>query len=192
MCLITNPSQGSDINLFLSRVHCPRAGPPQGTLPITRPSTIRPPSIPTSLQSLAPSRTTPTHHPSNLIPSPSRPPIPQPPPPQAPGSASRSKRPSLSPTPKQGGRLSRRTRPLLPANRPLSQRSRTAPSTTLKPLQGSKLGTLLLPLSKSTRLALPTRGVLFRDPGPPKFPCQRGVLMLCPRPLTALLMHLVR
>lgn len=150
MCLTTNTSQGTITSLRTRAQPLLRAGHPWATPLIPRANTTQHPPTPTSTSLLSTppptSRTTTPLRPPSPTLSPSRPPTPPPRLPPGPGSASRSRRRSPSPTLRQGGRLNR------PTPRPLLASTCHAPHPRLR--QVSRAGTLNIPAHKLRRCTL--------------------------------------
>lgn len=139
MCLTTNTSQRITISLHTRVRLLLRVDHPWATLLTPRVNTTQCPPTPVSTRHLSTppptSRTsTPPRQPLNRTLSPCQPPIPLPQLLQGPGSVSRSKQHSLSPTHKQGGRLNR------PIHHPLLASMCHVPHLSLRQL--SKVGTL--------------------------------------------------
>lgn len=173
MCLTTNTSQGITISLHTRVQLLLRVGHPWATLLTPKANTTQRPPTPVStrhISTLRPtSRTsTPPLQPLNRTLSPSQPPIPLPQLLQGPGSVSRSKQHSLSPTHKQGGRLNR------PIHHPLLASMCHVPHLRLRRLR--RVGTLHTTVHKLRRCTLRrgTRGVAQGlGEGSARFQCLR-------------------
>lgn len=149
-CLITSTSQGITTNLRTRAHPLLRVGHPWATPLIPRANTTQRRPTPTSTSHLStPPPTSRTTTPRQLLSptlSPSRPPTPLPQLPPGPGSASRSRRRSLSPTLRRGGRLSRRT------HHPLHASTFHAPLPRVR--QVNRAGTLHIPTHRLRRCTL--------------------------------------
>lgn len=154
MCLTTNTSQGIITSLHTRAQPLLRVGHLWATPLIPRANTTRRPPTPVSINHLSTppptSRTTtPPLQPPSLTLSPSQPPTPQPRLPPDPGSASKSRQHSQSPTLRQGDRLNR------PTPHPLLVSMCHAPLPRLR--QVRRVGTLHIKLRRCT-LRRVTRG----------------------------------
>lgn len=173
MCLTTNTSQGIIISLHTRVQPLLRVDPLWATPLTPRANTTQHLLTPVSTRHLSTQpptsrTTTPPLQPLNRTLSPSQPPTPLPQLLQGPGSVSRSKQHSLSPTHKQGGRLNRRT------HHPLLASICHVPHLRIR--QVLRVGTLHIPVHKLRRctLRLGTRGVARGlEEGSARFRCLR-------------------